>query len=85
MTFETFDDALALANDCEYGLTSSLFTENYRLIERAKTELLFGETYINRFHFEGMQGVFSFFCCCCLSIVPMPLWANPIILKLCFP
>ena len=26
------DEALQLANDCQYGLTSSLFTENYRLI-----------------------------------------------------
>ena len=56
MKFDTFDEALQLANDCQYGLTSSLFTENYRLIERARTELLFGETYINRFHFEAMQG-----------------------------
>lgn len=54
--FDTFDEALALANDCEYGLTSSLFTNDYRLIERARTELLFGETYINRFHFEAIQG-----------------------------
>ena len=54
--FETFDEALELANDCEYGLTSSLFTNDYRLIERARTELLFGETYINRFHFETIQG-----------------------------
>lgn len=54
--FETFDEALELANDCEYGLASSLFTNDYRLIERARTELLFGETYINRFHFEGLQG-----------------------------
>jgi len=56
MKFETFDEALELANDCEYGLSSSLFTENYRLIERARTELLFGETFINRFHFEAIQG-----------------------------
>lgn len=56
MKFETFEEALELANDCEYGLTSSLFTQDYRLIERARTELLFGETYINRFHFEAMQG-----------------------------
>ena len=42
--FETFDEALELANDCEYGLTSSLFTNDYRFIERARTELLFGET-----------------------------------------
>jgi len=54
--FETFDEALELANDSEYGLTSSLFTNDYRLIERARTELLFGETYINRFHFETIQG-----------------------------
>lgn len=54
--FETFDEALELANDCEYGLTSSLFTNDYRYIERARTELLFGETYINRFHFETIQG-----------------------------
>ena len=56
LKFKTFDEALALANDCEYGLTSSLFTNDYRLIERARTELLFGETYINRFHFEAIQG-----------------------------
>mmetsp|Transcript_17425 Transcript_17425/g.20881 ORF Transcript_17425/g.20881 Transcript_17425/m.20881 type:complete len:219 (+) Transcript_17425:3-659(+) len=56
MKFETFDDALALANDCQYGLASSLFTNNYKYIERVRTELLFGETYINRFHFEGIQG-----------------------------
>ena len=54
--FSTFDEALELANDCEYGLTSSIFTENYRLIERARTELLFGETYVNRHHFESYIG-----------------------------
>jgi len=56
MKFGTFDEALTLANDSEYGLASSIFTENYRLIERARNELLFGETYVNRFHFEAMQG-----------------------------
>lgn len=56
LAFDTFDEALALANDCEYGLASSLFTNDYRHIERARTELLFGETYINRFHFEAIQG-----------------------------
>ena len=54
--FETFDEALQLANDSDYGLASSLFTNDYRYIERARTELLFGETYINRFHFEAIQG-----------------------------
>ena len=55
LRFGTFDEALALANDSAYGLASSIFTENYRLIERARHELLFGETYVNRFHFEAMQ------------------------------
>jgi len=56
LKFGTFDEALDLANDSEYGLASSIFTESYRLIERARNELLFGETYVNRFHFEAMQG-----------------------------
>ncbi len=56
MTFSDFDEALALANDCEYGLTSSVFTNNINLAMRACHELKYGETYINREHFEAMQG-----------------------------
>lgn len=55
-TFTDFDDALRKANDCEYGLTSSVFTNDYAIILRANKELKFGETYINREHFECMQG-----------------------------
>lgn len=56
MTFSDFDEAIALANDCEYGLTSSIFTNNINLAMRACHELQFGETYVNREHFEAMQG-----------------------------
>jgi lactaldehyde dehydrogenase/glycolaldehyde dehydrogenase len=55
-TFKDLDEALALANDCEYGLTSSIFTRNLDVAMRAANELKFGETYVNREHFEAMQG-----------------------------
>ncbi len=56
MTVSGFDEALKLANDCEFGLTSSIFTNNIALMMRACNELKFGETYVNREHFEAMQG-----------------------------
>lgn len=55
-TFKDLDEALALANDCEYGLTSSIFTRDVDAAMRAANELKFGETYVNREHFEAMQG-----------------------------
>lgn len=55
-TFKDLDEAIALANDCEYGLTSSIFTRNLDAAMRAANELKFGETYVNREHFEAMQG-----------------------------
>jgi lactaldehyde dehydrogenase/glycolaldehyde dehydrogenase len=50
------DEALALANDSDYGLTSSIFTRDLNAAMKAVRELRFGETYINREHFEAMQG-----------------------------
>jgi lactaldehyde dehydrogenase / glycolaldehyde dehydrogenase len=58
-TFKDLDEALELANDCEYGLTSSIFTRDLNTAFRAANELKFGETYINREHFEAMQGFHS--------------------------
>ncbi|MDU4095188.1 MAG: aldehyde dehydrogenase family protein, partial [Pantoea sp.] len=55
-TFRTLDEAIALANDSEYGLTSSLYTQNLNTAMRALRQLKFGETYINRENFEAMQG-----------------------------
>jgi lactaldehyde dehydrogenase/glycolaldehyde dehydrogenase len=54
--FHDFDEVIAKANDCEYGLTSSIYTRNLRTAMRASNELLFGETYINRENFEAIQG-----------------------------
>ena len=55
-TFKTLDEAIALANDCEYGLTSSIYTRSLDVAMRAANELKFGETYVNRENFEAMQG-----------------------------
>lgn len=55
-TFEDLDQAIAWANDCEYGLTSSIYTQNLDIAMRACNEIKFGETYINRENFEAMQG-----------------------------
>nr|WP_231731377.1 aldehyde dehydrogenase [Lampropedia cohaerens] len=53
---EDLDEAIALANDCEYGLTSSVYTRDLAKSLKAMRELDFGETYINRENFEAMQG-----------------------------
>ena len=54
--FETLDEAISMANDCEYGLASSIFTNNLNFAVKACKELEFGETYVNREHFEAIQG-----------------------------
>ena len=51
-----YDEVMAMANDCEYGLTSSVFTRNVGTVMQAQKDLNFGETYVNREHFEGIQG-----------------------------
>jgi lactaldehyde dehydrogenase/glycolaldehyde dehydrogenase len=55
-SFETLDEAISYANDCEYGLTSSIYTGSLDTAMRASNELKFGETYVNRENFEAMQG-----------------------------
>ena len=55
-TFKNLDEAIENANDCEYGLTSSIYTNNLDTAMRASNELKFGETYVNRENFEAMQG-----------------------------
>lgn len=53
---DSLNEAIALANDSDYGLTSSIYTSNLNAAMKASRELKFGETYINRENFEAMQG-----------------------------
>ncbi|WP_213993424.1 aldehyde dehydrogenase [Sodalis sp. dw_96] len=55
-TFRTLSEAIAMANDCEFGLTSSIYTTDLNTAMVAMKKLKFGETYINRENFEAMQG-----------------------------
>jgi len=54
--FKTLDEAIEMANDSEYGLSSSIYTQNLDVAMRAANEIKFGETYINRENFEAIQG-----------------------------
>lgn len=53
---DSLDEAIALSNDSDYGLTSSIYTRDLSSALQAARELKFGETYINRENFEAMQG-----------------------------
>lgn len=53
---DSLDEGIRYANDSEYGLTSSVFTNDLNAALHACRELKFGETYVNRDHFEAMQG-----------------------------
>ncbi|UTE78199.1 aldehyde dehydrogenase [Rossellomorea sp. KS-H15a] len=56
MTYKDFDEVIELANDTEYGLSSSIFSENLHEIMRAANELRYGETFVNRENFEAING-----------------------------
>jgi lactaldehyde dehydrogenase/glycolaldehyde dehydrogenase len=53
---DDLDEAIALSNDCEFGLTSSIYTRSLSKAMHAVREIDFGETYVNRENFEAMQG-----------------------------
>jgi lactaldehyde dehydrogenase/glycolaldehyde dehydrogenase len=54
--FDDLEEAIAFANDSDYGLTSSIYTRDLNIALKACQEIRFGETYINRENFEAMQG-----------------------------
>ena len=54
--FDDLDQAIAYANDSDYGLTSSIYTRDLNAALRACRQIRSGETYINRENFEAMQG-----------------------------
>jgi 1-pyrroline-5-carboxylate dehydrogenase len=55
-----FDDALAIANNTEYGLTGSIYSASPQQIERARNEFHVGNLYINRKCTGAMVGAHPF-------------------------
>ncbi len=51
LRFTEFDDAIARANDTPYGLGSSIWTHDARLIHRAAQEIDSGMTWVNQIHY----------------------------------
>ncbi|KQS88040.1 MULTISPECIES: aldehyde dehydrogenase [unclassified Rhizobium] len=56
ISYDTFEQALSLASDHQFGLASVLFSENYRKVMQAASEIEAGELYINRFPADPYQG-----------------------------
>lgn len=56
MKFSDLDEAIDMANDSDFGLTSSVFSEDYNTVMYVQRKLKFGEVYVNREHFEAIQG-----------------------------
>ena len=49
--YSDFDDAIRRANDTPYGLGSSIWTHDARLIHRAAQEIESGMTWVNQIHY----------------------------------
>ncbi|MDQ7844409.1 MAG: L-glutamate gamma-semialdehyde dehydrogenase [Armatimonadota bacterium] len=55
-----FDDALAIANGTEYGLTGAVFSRNPEKLARARREFFCGNLYLNRKCTGALVGVHPF-------------------------
>jgi 1-pyrroline-5-carboxylate dehydrogenase len=55
-----FDEAMAIANNTEYGLTGAVYTRNKKHIQRAEREFFVGNLYMNRKCTGALVGVHPF-------------------------
>jgi len=56
----SFDDALAIANNTEYGLTGAIYTSSREKLDRARNEFNVGNLYFNRKCTGAMVGAHPF-------------------------
>lgn len=56
LSYRDAAEALRLCNDHQFGLSSVLFTENYRTVMRFADAIEAGELYVNRFPADPYQG-----------------------------
>jgi lactaldehyde dehydrogenase/glycolaldehyde dehydrogenase len=54
--YNTLDEALQMANDHQFGLSSVLYTENYRTTMKVANNIEAGELYVNRTPADPYQG-----------------------------
>jgi 1-pyrroline-5-carboxylate dehydrogenase len=57
---QDFDDALAIANNTEYGLTGAVYSSNQAHLEKARTDFHVGNLYFNRKCTGALVGVHPF-------------------------
>jgi 1-pyrroline-5-carboxylate dehydrogenase len=57
---QDFDDALAIANSTDYGLTGAVFSNDRKRLEQARREYFVGNLYFNRKCTGAMVGVHPF-------------------------
>jgi 1-pyrroline-5-carboxylate dehydrogenase len=57
---QNFDDALAIANNTEYGLTGAIYTKSREKLDRAREEFHVGNLYFNRKCTGAMVGAHPF-------------------------
>jgi 1-pyrroline-5-carboxylate dehydrogenase len=57
---KSFDDALAIANNTEYGLTGAIYTSSREKLDRAREEFNVGNLYFNRKCTGAMVGAHPF-------------------------
>jgi len=56
LEYRDIDEALAMANDHQFGLSSVLYTENYRTAMKVANAIEAGELYVNRTPADPYQG-----------------------------
>jgi len=57
--FDTLEEVIGLVNDSDYGLTSNVYSNNYRYIMELTSNIESGEVYVNRQQGEAYQGYHS--------------------------
>lgn len=55
LSFQNLEEAIHLANDSDYGLSSSIYSKDLKTIMYACNELKFGETFVNRENGEAFH------------------------------
>jgi betaine-aldehyde dehydrogenase len=59
MSYKDFDEAIALANDCQYGLGATLMTRDARLVKKFFEEVKAGTVWINDPLTDNFAGPFG--------------------------